>query len=261
MATKKITCAPPPSPRAKAMTAIDAEVKKLTAVKAAYEAEIARLEAKHQGQWTSDDWADYQELPSKVEQLRKQLRGLRERRIEVEAGPENAVDPRLIHGEPQKAAPGRKPGRKWTVRKGLREPKFPADAMMRGDRKAVEKAQEAFQEFYIADIEKVFSESGSPPDERVRLDEIAVVVGSFNAIKNWLTGWIRMLEQRLAAVEESGLKYAGVHQPAQTYPKGAVVTHAGSTWIATTAVPEGITPGQRSASGRQFWQLAVKGNG
>ena len=60
------------------------------------------------------------------------------------------------------------------------------------------------------------------------------------------------LENRLKAVEASGLKYAGVWQRAQTYPRGSVATHKGSAWV---ALADGVEaePGLSAA-----WQLAVR---
>jgi hypothetical protein len=59
------------------------------------------------------------------------------------------------------------------------------------------------------------------------------------------------LEQRMAEIEEGGIRYLGAWQRAMTYGKGDAVTHAGSLFIAlreTTA-----TPGKSTD-----WQLAAK---
>lgn len=65
---------------------------------------------------------------------------------------------------------------------------------------------------------------------------------------------IAELEARLAEVETRSMRYAGVHQRAQSYRRGDAVTCHGGLWIAVRDVAEAEEPG--SSSG---WQLAAKG--
>lgn len=259
MATKKISSAPLPSPREKALAAIDADVKKLTAVKAAYEAEIARLEAKHQGQWTSDDWADCRELPGKVELLGKQLRGLRERRIEVEAGPAHHVSP-ASGDATTKATATRARRRQWPTTKNLKEPAYPSDAIARGDRKAINKAWEAVVDFNINAVMKSLAASGASPDTPASMELLATVAGSSNAIKKWLGSRVAEAEQtiaklaeRIVELEAAPIRYRGVWQRSEEYKRGAVVTESGSCWHAAKDAPIGERPGTGDS-----WQLMVK---
>ncbi len=52
-------------------------------------------------------------------------------------------------------------------------------------------------------------------------EAIVVVMEAFDALK-----------KRLDALEEGGIKYRGVHQRAQDYRKGDVLTCKGDSWIA-----------------------------
>lgn len=62
------------------------------------------------------------------------------------------------------------------------------------------------------------------------------------------------LAARVAELEAGGLIYCGVFQDSHArYRKGAVVTHAGSAWIALRETQEGEEPGSSRA-----WQLAIK---
>ena len=47
------------------------------------------------------------------------------------------------------------------------------------------------------------------------------------------------VERRLAALENMGLKFAGVHQRALDYSRGHVVVSGGSSWVALKSNPEG----------------------
>ena len=61
------------------------------------------------------------------------------------------------------------------------------------------------------------------------------------------------IERRIKLIEERGtLEYLGVHKTGETYSKGAVVTRAGSLWIARRKT--GAMPGNDPAA----WTLAVK---
>src|SRR5262245_18132897 len=64
---------------------------------------------------------------------------------------------------------------------------------------------------------------------------------------------IAVLEQRIAALEASGIKYLGTYQRAAEYRRGDVVTHEGGMWVATCAVPTMEVPGKSVC-----WQLSVK---
>ncbi|WFU88744.1 transposase [Rhizobium sp. CC1099] len=66
---------------------------------------------------------------------------------------------------------------------------------------------------------------------------------------------LKALSARVEALEESGIKYLGNYQRANSYWKGDTVTHSGSLWVALKAVAEGATPGSDPAC----WQLAAKG--
>ena len=59
------------------------------------------------------------------------------------------------------------------------------------------------------------------------------------------------LQARVNAIEDRGIKYTGVYQPAAEYVRGNLVTFAGSLWHANTAT--------RSVPGKDAtWTLAVK---
>lgn len=60
---------------------------------------------------------------------------------------------------------------------------------------------------------------------------------------------------RLDEIETRGFRYRGVHQRAETYKRGDLVTHGGSMWAATRPVDDGAVPGEGSTNP---WVLAVK---
>lgn len=60
---------------------------------------------------------------------------------------------------------------------------------------------------------------------------------------------------RLDEIETRGFRYRGVHQRAETYKRGDLVTHAGSVWSATRTVDDGTVPGEGAGNP---WQMAVK---
>ncbi len=61
------------------------------------------------------------------------------------------------------------------------------------------------------------------------------------------------VDARLAAIEATGLKYAGTWQRAGDYQRGAVVTDQGSAWVALKA-----SAGERPGDVPAAWQLLVK---
>lgn len=73
-------------------------------------------------------------------------------------------------------------------------------------------------------------------------EAMAEVMDAFDAMK-----------KRLDALEEGGIKYRGVHQRAQDYRKGDVVTFKGDSWIALRSINETEEPGKCDG-----WQLMAK---
>jgi hypothetical protein len=68
---------------------------------------------------------------------------------------------------------------------------------------------------------------------------------------------VRQEERAHAAAElerRGFVSYHGVWDEAGAYPRGALVTHGGSAWIALTPAEKGLRPGRAPA-----WRLAVKG--
>lgn len=64
---------------------------------------------------------------------------------------------------------------------------------------------------------------------------------------------IKALRQRVAELEDRGLKYLGTHQRAADYRRGDSVTFKGSLWTAIRATDK--EPGTNSD-----WQLSAKGS-
>jgi hypothetical protein len=70
---------------------------------------------------------------------------------------------------------------------------------------------------------------------------------------------VRQEERAHAAAElerRGFMSYHGVWDEAAEYPRGALVTHGGSAWVALTPAEKGLRPGKAPA-----WRLAVKGEG
>lgn len=63
----------------------------------------------------------------------------------------------------------------------------------------------------------------------------------------------KALLDRVQALEEGGIRYRGVHQRAQGYLKGDVVTCKGDSWIALRLIKETEEPGKCDG-----WQLMAK---
>jgi hypothetical protein len=64
---------------------------------------------------------------------------------------------------------------------------------------------------------------------------------------------IKQLEAQVAELQAGGIRYCGVHQRANDYRRGSVVTAEGALWIATVDIPPGELPGKSLG-----WQLSVK---
>ena len=67
-----------------------------------------------------------------------------------------------------------------------------------------------------------------------------------------LAGEIKKLKARAAEVEAKAMRFRGVHQPAEEYKRGDLVTHAGALWHCNRPTTD------RPGSGGTDWQLAVK---
>src|SRR5262245_23821626 len=61
------------------------------------------------------------------------------------------------------------------------------------------------------------------------------------------------LQERIAALESTGIKYVGTYQRAQNYSRGDVCTYEGSMWVCTCPTPPMEVPGKSVC-----WQLSVK---
>lgn len=96
------------------------------------------------------------------------------------------------------------------------------------------------------------------PDARSPASIAVAAAGGFEIAQglaergDFLEQRIAALEERLRVAEEKGIAYQGVWQRAQTYGRGAVVTHKGSAWVALAAETQS-EPGATSG-----WQLMVR---
>ncbi|WP_395117745.1 hypothetical protein ACFCQI_14240 [Rhodanobacter sp. FW102-FHT14D06] len=70
-----------------------------------------------------------------------------------------------------------------------------------------------------------------------------------------LAGEIKKLKARAAEVETKAMRFRGVHQPAEDYTRGDLVTHQGALWHCNRPTTD------RPGSGGTDWQLAVKSGG
>ncbi|MFZ3206395.1 MAG: hypothetical protein WA161_21350 [Pseudomonas sp.] len=83
-------------------------------------------------------------------------------------------------------------------------------------------------------------------------DKLPVNFQALEAVLAPLVKQIGELRQRVAELEDRGLKYCGTHQRAQDYRRGDSVTHKGSLWTAIKATEKepGTSPD---------WQLSARG--
>lgn len=70
-----------------------------------------------------------------------------------------------------------------------------------------------------------------------------------------LAGEVKKLKARAAEVEAKSMRFRGVHQPAEEYKRGDLVTHQGALWHCNRSTTD------RPGSGGTDWQLAVKSGG
>jgi hypothetical protein len=97
----------------------------------------------------------------------------------------------------------------------------------------------------VAQLEKILG----PRGRRLADDLIAGIGEALGKIR------VQDRERILGEVEKRGcVTYGGVWDETTEYPRGALVTHGGSAWVALTPVEKGLKPGKAPA-----WRLAVKG--
>lgn len=96
--------------------------------------------------------------------------------------------------------------------------------------------------------------SNFSPNTPINALTFANLVGCVAGIALSTSRAVRELKSKVATLEESGVKFAGVYQRANLYQRGAVVSHQGSAWVALRQVFEGEIPGQSPTA----WQLLVK---
>lgn len=70
-----------------------------------------------------------------------------------------------------------------------------------------------------------------------------------------LAGEIKKLKARATEVETKAMRFRGVHQPAEDYTRGDLVTHQGALWHCNRPTTD------RPGDGGTSWQLAVKSGG
>jgi hypothetical protein len=75
-----------------------------------------------------------------------------------------------------------------------------------------------------------------------------------SAVKDYIRRRVEPLEERIAALESHGIKYAGAYQRAVSYRRGTVVTSDGAMWVALRDTTEGERPGKV----HDAWQLSAK---
>ncbi|WP_338722378.1 hypothetical protein [Devosia sp. XK-2] len=108
--------------------------------------------------------------------------------------------------------------------------------------------------FGMRSMQAILEKGGHSPDTVVRADTIRTVVGMAMGLATVAFRSVEALQAKVIEIEAAGIKFAGVWQRAQSYERGAIVTSAGSAWVALKEVPEGTVPGQSP----EHWQLMVK---
>jgi hypothetical protein len=108
--------------------------------------------------------------------------------------------------------------------------------------------------FGMRSMQAILEKGGHSPDTMVRADTIRTVVGMAMGLATVAFRSVEAMQAKVIEIEAAGIKFAGVWQRAQEYSRGAIVTSAGSAWVALKDVPEGTAPGQAP----EFWQLMVK---
>ncbi|WP_158285694.1 HK97 family phage prohead protease [Pseudohoeflea suaedae] len=188
-------------------------------------------------------------LTAEVKELKTEFESLYRRKFAIESG---RPDP----GEEQpKAARSKATGRDrdlWEIKRGLPEPEYPKGARKAGEHDRLKAAIGAFEEFHLAEMYMTGEKMGSP-DDPATLDLVMLLAGVLKAHQKWTGHRMEEAEERIAELEARSQHFAGVHQRALSYRKGALVTYAGALWAAVVDVPEGATPGSSD-----HWQLAVK---
>lgn len=97
------------------------------------------------------------------------------------------------------------------------------------------------------------AECGLKPNAFASEKSVRHLVGNLTGGLVWLQHRIADLEARLTEVQERSTHFAGVHQAALDYRRGAMVSKSGGLWVAVRDAGIGDVPGNSPT-----WQLAVK---
>ncbi|PBB21136.1 hypothetical protein [Mesorhizobium sp. WSM4313] len=238
--------------RAADLAKIDAEIERLEKLVAQKKSTFDADQRQHA---LDQDVDRQQRLKGEIGDINELLGKQRERRFKTELG----------EVEPPKAAPTAKQHRPWNIdEKVLKAGKPAYPGILRGsqaDNGIFSEAYFATKLFWEATVADHFRKGDLPADAVVNLDLAASIQGEVVANFYWysercaaIEARLDQLEQQTAELEKSGIRYGGIHQRANSYKRGTIVTYGGSGWIALKDADVGVTPGESP----DIWQLAIK---
>ncbi|RWA73418.1 MAG: hypothetical protein EOQ28_14845 [Mesorhizobium sp.] len=235
-------------PRAIDLEKIDKDIAYAKDKRGDLQAWMKAEEAKHP---LDQDQDQYRRNKEALGKWNEQLEKLHKRRLEIDLGESSER-----HTSPPAAAPPIK-HRQWEIDEEILKagaPTYPDASRVTETQDFWFEGYKKFESFWIEASQESFRKQDLHPDQRVQLDLMAAIRGISEAQHLWLSGRCAAIEQRLAEMEASGVKYAGTYQRASSYKRGSVVSHHGSSWVAIKDVAEGIAP----IEGHDAWQLMVK---
>ncbi|WP_442577584.1 hypothetical protein ACSBOB_18605 [Mesorhizobium sp. ASY16-5R] len=262
--TKRPQARPAPAaesdPRAVKLAEIDAELARLKGLRRDKAAIIDADAAKHA---LDQNWEYQKRLTNEINAFRQKIEALEAQRLQVELADDNELAKPVTQ---TKTAPA-SPSMPWEINPAHREmPEYPYDAKY-GDAE-FEAAYDAFQDWSIATMSRVYEEHGILADSKVSFRTLAMIIGSISGMVKFGEVRIQALEQQFAKaadplktladrIEEGGLRpmtYRGTFKAGTAYRPGDMVTHAGSMFHcdrATSSIPE-------EYGAERAWTLAVK---
>lgn len=110
----------------------------------------------------------------------------------------------------------------------------------------------AFAHFWENEFYRMAERSNLSPKQMLPAKTILQMLGMTRGQVEYLNSFLKDIRCRVEELENNNQFFAGVHQRALAYKKGALVTFQGALWSATIDVPEG-------ANSREIGSLATCG--
>ncbi|RVC80208.1 hypothetical protein EN745_13620 [Mesorhizobium sp. M4A.F.Ca.ET.022.05.2.1] len=188
-------------------------------------------------------------LKTEIDTIDGLIGQLRDKRFKIEIGEASEI----IAPKP-KASPVQH--RAWEIDETLLRKQVKYPSVVRTDDNHDTFAQGLLDlvEICVAQTMDNFRKDGLHPDTRIGLDFACTNIGVSRAQFIWLGERCKALEARVKELEERpATQYRGVWANEETYKRGDMITHGGSTWHCELDASRGVRPGDGVG-----WRLMVK---